>query len=96
MQELFRSAKKAGRFPISFLSRKNGTENTCFLFCPDRSHKSAVDRNRTKRLLKELVRLHLSAFPAGNDIAILAHIDFARKLPKEREEIFLSIFQKPQ
>ncbi|TGN20937.1 ribonuclease P protein component [Leptospira idonii] len=96
MQELFRNARKVGTFPLRLLSRKNETGKSYFLFCPDKSHKRAVDRNRTKRLLKELVRTHLSQFPAGMDFAILAHIDFSKKSPEERETIFQSFFQKPQ
>ncbi|TGL56560.1 ribonuclease P protein component [Leptospira ognonensis] len=92
IQELFRNARKTGKKPLLVLFRKNGLGVSCFLFCPDKSHKRSVDRNKTKRILRELVRNHETLIPKGFDIAILSHIDFSKIVPEERKNMFLTLF----
>jgi ribonuclease P protein component len=76
------------------LVRKNDQRVAEFLFCPDKSHKTAVERNRTKRLLRELVRKFHDSFPKGIDCAIITHIDFAKISTEERESLFLSVLSR--
>lgn len=73
---------------MRWLVRKNGP-SVCqfFIFVPDKTHKTAVARNLSKRILRELVRKHHSLLPVGYDYALLVQKEFA-KLSKEDREAF--------
>jgi len=79
---------------MRWLVRKNGLPFASFLFCPDKTHKTAVERNRSKRILRELVRKHLPAFPIGYDYALLAQVGFAKLSKEDREVFFLSVLKQ--
>ncbi|MCU0824810.1 MAG: ribonuclease P protein component [Leptospira sp.] len=83
-----------GNPPLRFLVRKNDQLVAEFLFCPDKSHKTAVQRNRTKRLLRELVRKFHDQIPNGIDCAMLTHINFSKSPAETREKIFESLVRK--
>ncbi|WP_108977402.1 ribonuclease P protein component [Leptospira ryugenii] len=96
MQELFRQPKKFGNKPLLMLLRKNQKEDSFFLFCPDKSHKRAVDRNKTKRILRDLVRRHIHSIPKGYDIALIAQFEFSKCSPDKRYALFQNLFQFPK
>lgn len=79
---------------MRWLYRKNGTETTAYLFCPDKSHKTAVQRNKSKRFLRELVRAESGSVPSGFDIAILVRQDFAKLSREERRDMFLTLVRQ--
>ncbi|MBL0954895.1 MAG: ribonuclease P protein component [Leptospira sp.] len=94
MQELFRQNRKMGRPPLRWLVRKNGLPFASFLFCPDKTHKTAVLRNRSKRILRELVRKYNSVLPVGYDCALLVQVGFAKLSKEDREVLFLSALKQ--
>ncbi|TGL07776.1 ribonuclease P protein component-like protein [Leptospira bouyouniensis] len=94
MQELFRQNRKMGKPPLRWLVRKNGLPFASFLFCPDKTHKTAVLRNRSKRILRELVRKNLSLIPVGYDCALLVQVGFAKLSKEDREVLFLSALKQ--
>ncbi|XDD43038.1 ribonuclease P protein component [Leptospira sp. WS60.C2] len=83
-----------GKPPLRWLVRKNGLPFASFLFCPDKTHKTAVLRNRSKRILRELVRKHIPLIPVGYDCAILVPVGFAKLSKEDREALFLSVLKQ--
>lgn len=55
---------------------------------------SAVMRNRAKRLMKEVYRLHRHELKTGYDAVMLANAFLTRATYEEAEEAILSLWQK--
>jgi ribonuclease P protein component len=70
---LFQSSEKISCFPLTILFRPNQDGISRFLFCSQRNAKTAVNRNRIKRRLREAVSSKLGSIPQGYDIALIAH-----------------------
>lgn len=82
-----------GKQPFYALWKENTDEKTYFLFCPDKTHKNAVRRNKTKRILRELARKN-EAFPFGIDVALVAGITFSNWNLEARDSAFQAIRKK--
>jgi len=65
-----------------------------FAFLLTKKIKTAVARNRIKRLMREVVRQNKEKFSAGDRVVILASQQAQNKGLKEFESEFLSIIQK--
>lgn len=69
VRTLFKTGKRVSKFPIQLVYLPNQTQLNRYLFCTDRSCKTAVKRNRIKRIQRVLMR----EFPiCGLDIAIIS------------------------
>ncbi|WCL51406.1 ribonuclease P protein component [Leptospira sp. GIMC2001] len=73
IRDLFKKSKKISQFPITVLYTNNQLGHTELLYCSDRSSRRAVDRNRTKRILRAISFENEKNFPNGFDIAVIAN-----------------------
>ena len=69
IENLFSEGKTFSKFPIKvfFLPHKEITSNLAAFAVPKRNFKSAVDRNRVKRQLREAYRLNKYLLEEGDD-----------------------------
>ncbi|RMF64634.1 MAG: ribonuclease P protein component [Calditrichaeota bacterium] len=74
--ELFASGKRVSSTDLLLLF--GPAETTRFGFAVSSKIKGAVRRNRTKRRLREIVRLNQHDFPPGRQYIVLARRDLAR------------------
>lgn len=92
IKELFHNGKRLTFFPLTLVYRSNSLNNCRYLFCTDRSIKRAVDRNRIKRILREIVSK--KSGPQGFDIALIAKIEYGLNDSLFRSQIFLKLLKK--
>ena len=70
-QRLYRTAGVANSYVVLY-ARKNGTDTTRVGITVSKKLGHAVVRNRVRRRLREVYRLHESSFQPGWDIVIVA------------------------
>ena len=86
IEELFASgdARRSGGFTVKYV-RSTAEENVGFpkvlISVPRRFQKRAVDRNRTKRLIREVYRKHKAEHLSSANIHSLAIIYASTKVP---------------
>ena len=79
---MFRLGKKAYGSLFSFVSLANSLEKSRFaIVVSKKTVPRAVDRNRVKRLVREAIRLHLSALDPGYDVVVVP----LKKIPGKLE-----------
>lgn len=59
-----------------------------------KTSKKAVLRNKTKRIIREIIRLRLENMSKGKDIIIISKTILNKRLRKEAEEELLEVFKK--
>ncbi|MCG9873244.1 MAG: ribonuclease P protein component [Leptospiraceae bacterium] len=94
MRGLFSGSKKISKFPITLLFRANGGLDTEILYCSDKTSQNAVQRNRTKRILRALVRENKDKIPDQMDIAIISKRDIEDLDFTQRVELLASLLSK--
>jgi ribonuclease P protein component len=96
MEAVFSSGKVfRGDFLMLRLYRRQESEDKPrFAFLLTKKIKTAVARNRIKRLMREVVRQNKEKFFPGDRVVILASQQAQNKGLKEFESEFLSIIQK--
>ncbi|MGO3183008.1 MAG: ribonuclease P protein component [Aequorivita sp.] len=69
IESLFLEGKTYSNYPVKvfFLPKENLEKNLAAFAVPKRNFKSAVDRNRVKRQLREVYRLNKHALEEAND-----------------------------
>jgi ribonuclease P protein component len=82
-----------GNITIKFLNSGNKTTRIGFSIGKNFS-KKAVERNKIRRLLQEIIRLNLSFFKPGFDIIIMLKPGFEKNNFKEINAILKHIMQK--
>ncbi|MDD3807150.1 MAG: ribonuclease P protein component [Candidatus Marinimicrobia bacterium] len=93
IQSLFMTGKWK-RSPYFYMVYTPTSEGKHFLFTTQKTIKRAFQRNRCRRILKEIVRLHQDCFPEGYNYGFIAtvvpekgsfhHYDHALKKMVER------------
>ncbi|MCB1156236.1 MAG: ribonuclease P protein component [Leptospiraceae bacterium] len=94
IQAVFKKGKKLSSYPLRIFYLKNGVSITRFLYCSDRTARTAVRRNRVKRVLRACIRELESSVSPGFDIAIIASYLFTEKLFFERIRQLKELLQK--
>ncbi|MCX7787658.1 MAG: ribonuclease P protein component [Spirochaetes bacterium] len=73
IQEVLSSGQKVGCPGAKLLFRENGLPYTRVVFIPTRKVRTAVERNRTRRLGKEAFRQVKQGVKAGYDLAFILY-----------------------
>ncbi|WP_246838781.1 ribonuclease P protein component [Leptospira stimsonii] len=94
MQFLFKAGKRVSRFPIVLVFTPNSLSKNRFLYCPERTVKTAVLRNRIKRKLRSVVHEEEKNFLKGYDIAILAKKEILDLNHGELVQILVSLINR--
>jgi len=96
MEAIFSSGKVfRGDFLVLRIYRSQESEDKPrFAFLLTKKIKTAVARNRIKRLMREVIRQNKEKFSPGDRVVILASQQAQNKGLKEFESEFLSIIQK--
>ena len=89
-EKLFSEGKSVSKFPLRWVFVETPLpEPVPFQFsfsAPKRNFKKAVSRNRIKRQLREIVRLHKQSFHAGDERQFaIAVIYLGKKMPSYQE-----------
>lgn len=93
IKEVFQKGIRVGSKALSICFKKNSLTQTRYLFCSDRTTKTAVYRNKVKRILRALVREKDLVHPSGYDIAILGGKEFVNKDFSERKKILFTLLK---
>ncbi|PJZ69971.1 ribonuclease P protein component [Leptospira perolatii] len=72
IRELFQTGRRVSTFPITLVFKENGSDQNRYLYCPERSVRLAVHRNRIKRRLRAAISDLEPEMNQGFDLAILA------------------------
>jgi ribonuclease P protein component len=67
---VYRSGKRKSNAHFTLFYRANGQPNSRFGFSVKKTLGGAVVRNRIRRRVREIIRLHRQELPAGWDIVI--------------------------
>jgi ribonuclease P protein component len=73
IQEVLSSGQKVGCPGAKLLFRENGLDYSRVVFIPTRKARTAVERNRTRRLGKEAFRQIKQGVKAGYDLAFILY-----------------------
>lgn len=94
---MFQNSEKVGQYPVLALVRPNEDGKDCFLYCTTKSVRKSVDRNRLKRIMREMVRQEWTQDSSkGFDIGLIAGPEILELTHIERKKLFQSIFYKIQ
>lgn len=93
----FDRVHKTGQFSrydfLSLKKAKNNLPETRIGFLVGlKISKKAVIRNKIKRRLREMARLHINEFKEGFDVVIFVRPDITLKNYQEIEQVFLKLF----
>ncbi|WP_246057626.1 ribonuclease P protein component [Leptospira gomenensis] len=94
MQSLFKVGKRVSRFPIVLVYLSNSSSKNRYLYCPERTVKTAVLRNRIKRKLRAVLHEEEKNFLKGFDIAILAKKEMLTLEHGELVKILVSLIHR--
>jgi ribonuclease P protein component len=90
---LFKTGKRLQLNPLVVFYKKNSLDKTRYLFCADRSCKNAVQRNRSKRVLRAVVT-ELGVVPQGLDVALVAGIAYGQLSFTDRVSLLKKAFAR--
>jgi len=92
IRRVFSASKRETAAGYTLLFRKNGLPRNQVLIITERGIKSAVKRNREKRITKEIYRLLKEILKVGFDIVLIAKVN--KKKFTERFEEMRALFVK--
>ena len=93
------SKKRQSKFFVSpnfniRISENKEKETRFGIVVSKKTSKKAVLRNKTKRIIREIIRENLTDIAKGKDIIIVSKKTLNQKLRKEAEQELLSVFKK--
>ncbi|WP_340631052.1 ribonuclease P protein component [Leptospira interrogans] len=94
IQFLFKTGKRVSCFPVVLVYLPNSFSKNRFLYCPERTVKTAVQRNRMKRKLRAIIHEEEKNFSKGFDIAILAKKEILDLNHRELVKILVSLINR--
>lgn len=93
-RRLYRKGKSAANACFVIYCRPNGTQRSRVGLTVSRKLGGAVQRNRLRRRLREIYRLHEGEFLPGRDIVVVARIRAADASYAELETAYLSLARR--
>ena len=100
IESLFLEGKTYSKYPIKvfFLAKENLETNLAAFAVPKRSFKSAVDRNRIKRRLREAYRLNKTIIETNGKQFVLLFLFLGKVKPhySELEKAMIKLLKKLQ
>ena len=89
LDSVFAVGKRKSCSGARIVYRSNGLQYSRFAVCPVRKYGQAVERNRVKRIFRELFRTNKNRIRPGYDIVFVVYP--GRDTYKKREEQFSSL-----
>lgn len=93
-QRLYAKGKSAANGYLVVYWRKNGLGRSRLGLTVGKKVGGAVTRNRIRRRLREIYRLHEAELPAGRDLVVVARVKSAFAGYRQLERSFLSLADK--
>lgn len=84
----------AGRYVVVYALKNNNLETSRFGFSVSKKIGKAVQRNRFKRMLREICRRNINSFAAGFDIIVIARRKIIEVSYKEIEKDLMKLAKK--
>ncbi|HNI26521.1 MAG TPA: ribonuclease P protein component, partial [Leptospiraceae bacterium] len=81
---------------LSVRYRRNTVSSVRVLYCSERKTKSAVDRNRIKRVLRAILNTEYLPVPDHFDLALTANLEFTKMKYEFRVKALESLLSKIQ
>jgi ribonuclease P protein component len=94
IKSLFKTGKRFSQKDLKIILSNNSIGFTRFLFCSDRQIKTAVQRNRVKRILRAHVLDKDFKLPESSDVALVAGKEFSTLKYEERKHILHRLMRK--
>ena len=93
-RRLYNKGKSAADGRLAIFVRRNGGKTTRLGFTVSTKLGHAVVRNRTRRRLREIYRLHEEQIVPGMDIVVVARVRAAQSTYRQLEVSFLRLAEK--
>ena len=93
-RRLYQKGKTAADSRLALYVRPNGRKENRLGFTVSTKLGHAVVRNRTRRRLREIYRLHEDSMVCGRDIVVVARVRAANSTYRQLEKSFLSLAGK--
>jgi len=93
IKELFQKGKRINNKILSICFKKNNLSYSRYLFCSDRKSKTAVNRNRIKRILRAILREKEMLRPEGFDLALLGGMGLLNANFNERKKVLSGLLR---
>ncbi len=93
-RRLYQKGKTAADGRLAVYARRNGRGENRLGFTVSTKLGHAVVRNRTRRRLREIYRLHEQELTAGMDVVVVARVRAAHSSYRQLEESFLKLADK--
>ena len=98
IEELFKkgSSFRLKKIQIILLSQQSKRDRKVIISVPKKNHKTAVNRNRIKRIIREVYRKNKGNINAGDRGYLMAIICFDHSIPKfiELEGQLINLFKR--
>ena len=89
---VFAVGKRKSCFGARLVYKDNGLDHSRFAVCPVRKYGTAVERNRARRICRELYRVNKQRIAPGNDVVLVIYP--GKDTYKDRKEEFLFLLRK--
>ncbi len=93
-RRLYRKGNTAADGRLALYVRRNGGKTNRLGFTVSTKLGHAVVRNRTRRRLREIYRLHEGELVSGMDVVVVARVRAAHSSYRELEKSFLRLAQR--
>lgn len=93
-RRLYNKGKTAADGRLALYVRRNGSRTNRLGFTVSTKLGHAVVRNRTRRRLREIYRLHEGELVSGMDVVVVARVRAANSTYRQLEESFLRLAKK--
>ena len=93
-RRLYQKGKSAADSRLAIYVRPNGRQGNRLGFTVSTKLGHAVVRNRTRRRLREIYRLHEDELVCGRDVVIVARVRAAESTYQQLEKSFLHLARK--
>jgi ribonuclease P protein component len=93
IRHLFQTGKKFGKKPLQIISKRNSLGFNRYLYCPDKTCKNSVQRNKVKRVLRAHIHEIHPQLKIGYDLGFITGFAFTEIVFTERKSILLNLLK---